>query len=115
MHYFSEKQRVEQLRSLIGSINLLIPALQESKQYVDSIETLQEAALEANRLLVEGFVQDDLSNLSRSVPRLFWLHKEWCPPLEADGLSEPLWFKTLAPLEAKVTEASERLRVIGEY
>ena len=75
--------------------------------------------LAAKQLLADGFNQEELSALSRSVPRLFWLHKEWIPPLEpaktGSGFTEPAWFQRLEPLESNVSAAAEKLRVIGEY
>lgn len=119
MHYYSEKERAKHLSNLIGAIEALLPELEKSGQYLESLATYEKACSVAKQLLTEGFNQDELSALSRNVPRLFWLHKEWSPPLEptkfGGGFSEPAWFQRLEPLESKVSSSAEILRVIGEY
>ena len=68
--------------------------------------------------LDHGFEQDDLSTLSRAVPRLFWLHKEWTPQLvqRPDGtFAEPPWFDAADRLHHAVQNAAEELRVVGRY
>lgn len=118
-HYYSEKERAAHLQRLVEAIDALLPELQKSGKYLESIAGYDKARMIAKQLLVEGFDQSDLSALGRSVPRLFWLHKEWLPPLEpseADrGLSESPWFQHLEPLESAVASAAEKLRVVGEY
>ncbi len=118
-HYYSEKEREKHLQNLIEVIEALLPEIEQSGHYIDSLAAYTNACLAAKQLLAEGFVQEDLSKLSRSIPRLFWLHKEWSPPLEPDPSGgtfvEPLWFQRLEPLESKVAAAAEKLRVIGEY
>lgn len=120
IHYFSEQERTEHLQQLLNGLNLLIPALEESGRYEDSLKSYKAAREKTSQLLSQGFTQEELSALSRAIPKLFWLHKEWMPPLEkvsSTGASseEPLWYKKLEPLEAVVTEAAEKLRMVGEY
>jgi hypothetical protein len=120
LHYYSELERRQHLQNLVDALAVFIPALEKSKHYADRVIAFQQALVETKRLLAESFVQEDLSNLSRNVPKLFWLHKDWQPPLESftpesGRIVEPEWFKQLEPLELSVSEAAEKLRVVGEY
>lgn len=119
MHYFSEKERALHLQDLINAIETFLPELRQSGQYLETLVEYQRSCAEAKQLLLQGFVQEDLSNLSRSVPQLFWLHKEWSPPSEWLALAgesrDAHWFTRLESLEAVVTAAAEKLRVVGEY
>jgi hypothetical protein len=118
MHYYSGAERTRHLADLVGSIEALLPELERSGKYPAKQLEYERACVLAKQLLSSGFTQEDLSALSRSVPRLFWLHKEWTPPLESTvsggRFVEPEWFQRLEPLEAKVS-AAERLRVVGVY
>jgi hypothetical protein len=119
MHYYSQVERATHLKELVGALEALLPELERSGKYPAKQLDYKRACERAKELLLEGFTQEDLSALSRSVPRLFWLHKEWMPPLESikagGGFGEPEWFRSLEPLEAKVSEAAEKLRVVGVY
>ncbi len=120
IRYFTSAERQQQLQMLAEALEQLIPELQLSGRYPEQLGGYRSAFAEAQRLLSSGFNQEDLSSLSRGVPRLFWLHKDWLPPLEqsqdnAGTFSEPAWFQKLEPLEEHVTAAAEKLRVIGEY
>jgi hypothetical protein len=120
MHYYSEFERRQHLQNLVNALTVFIPALVKSGHYADRVIAFQQALEETKRLLAESFVQDDLSNLSRNVPKLFWLHKDWSPPLESftpesGRILEPEWFKQLEPLESSVSDAAEKLKVVGEY
>ena len=120
-HYFSQAEREDQLRTLAEALARFIAELESSGKFSEEVATYRQALHETQRLLADGFNQNDLGVLSRSVPRLFWLHKEWSPPLEeiqgktGTSLVEPAWFRRLEPFEAHVAVAAERLRVIGEY
>ncbi|SDD46314.1 hypothetical protein [Aquimonas voraii] len=119
MHYYTEAERKNQLNELIGSIESFLPELERSGQYLKQQAVYKQVCALAKQLVSEGFNQEDLSTLSRNVPRLFWLHKEWTPPLEptktGGRLTEPEWFLRLEPLESQVSAAAEKLGVIGEY
>ena len=119
LHYYSEQDRARHLQDLVDAIEAFLPELMQSRQYFETVMAYQRSCAEAKQLLLLGFVQEDLSNLSRSVPKLFWLHKEWSPPTEwlapAGDSRDAHWFKRLEPLEAAVTAAAENLRVLGEF
>ena len=119
LHYYSEKEQARHLQGLVNAIEAFVPELQQSGHHLETLVAYQRSCAEAKQLLLQGFVQEDLSNLSRSVPQLFWLHKEWSPPVEWLALAgesrDAHWFKRLEPLEAAVTAAAEKLRVVGEY
>jgi hypothetical protein len=73
---------------------------------------------EVSRLLDSSFSQEDLSRLSRAVPRIFWLHKEWVPPLvqKPDGsYEEAQWFVAADPLHQRVDQLASELRVLRRY
>jgi hypothetical protein len=118
MHHYSEADQASHLGDLLKAITSLLPELERSGRYPAERVQYERVCISAKRLLAEGFTQEALGTLSQSVPRLFWLHKEWMPPLEAlgdgGGLAQPAWFKRLEPLEAKVSAAAEKLRFIGE-
>lgn len=120
LHYFTSTERQQQLRTLAAALERLLAELELSGHYQEQLSAYHASFAEARRLLENGFNQEDLSSLSRNVPRLFWLHKDWLPPLEKsknkDGaFSEPAWFQRLAPVEEQVSAAAEKLRIIGEY
>lgn len=115
MHIYSEQERREHLQALVDTIEKLLPELAVNHQFIRDVPAYTQALDRAEQLLNCGFVQSDLSELSRAVPRLFWLHKDWSPPLEGQPPTEPKWFKRLEPLEGEVQSAAEKLRVIGEY
>ena len=119
LHYYSEKERAQHLQDLVSAIEAFLPELQQSGQYLEALAAYQQSCAEAKQLLFRGFVQEDLSNLSRNVPQLFWLHKEWSPPAEwlspAGKSCDAHWFTRLEPLEVAIIAAAEKLRIVGEY
>lgn len=65
-----------------------------------------------------NFTQEKLSALSRSVPAIFWLHKEWSPIFTLNHVGEyvvPAWFPEADNLHSKVMEAASTLRIMGTY
>ena len=120
LHYFTLTERQQHLRTLAEALERLLTELELTGQYQEQLSAYRASFAEARRLLENGFNQEDLSSLSRNVPRLFWLHTHWMPPLEKSkdkdgGFSEPAWFQRLAPIEEQVSAAAEKLRFIGEY
>lgn len=116
---YTQKDREEHLRELINALQTLVDGLNKTGLYADENVQYQFALGKAQALLGTGFSQEELGNLSREVPSLFWLHKEWNPMLEPTpdrkGYREPEWFKFLEPLEQRVTSAASALRQVGEY
>lgn len=115
MHIYSEEEQREHLQTLVDAIGKLLPELEVNHQFVRDVPDYTQALDRANQLLNCGFGQSELSELSRAVPRLFWLHKDWLPPLEGLPPTEPTWFKRLEPLDGEVQSAAEKLRMIGKY
>lgn len=118
MHLVDNGERVRQLRALGSAIQALLPALSGVETLRGSMPAYESCLAETKRLLDHCFTQDDLSALSRAVPRLFWLHKEWTPQLvqRADGsFAEPTWFDAADRLHQAVQDAAEALRIIGRY
>ena len=80
-HFYTEADRRVQLRALEQALEQFLDVLRSTPELRAPIRDYEENLGEVRRLLAEGFNQDALSALSRAVPRLFWLHKEWIPPL----------------------------------
>lgn len=109
---------MQQLSELKSAIVAFIPVASEMAALQGSVAAYQGGLAEIDRLLSEGFCQDDLSVLSRAVPRVFWLHKEWTPELEriVDGrYREPSWFAAADKLHQRVQDAAEALKIVGWY
>jgi hypothetical protein len=118
MRLVNDSERVRQLKALAAALEAFLPTLEATSALAGSVSAYEQCLAETNRLLAGGFTQDDLSALSRAVPRLFWLHKEWTPHLEQGdngGFSEPAWFKAADALHEAVQNAAEELRVVGRY
>ncbi|KJV24803.1 hypothetical protein VI06_21125 [Aquitalea magnusonii] len=83
----SHLDRMLQLSELQSAIVAFIPEVSDVAMFQEAVVAYHRCLVEIDRLLSEGFCQDDLSVLSRAIPRVFWLHKEWTPDLErmADG------------------------------
>lgn len=120
-HYFTKAEHEQHLRSLADALEQFIPELERSARYPEYVADYRSALLETQRLLAQGFIQQDLNALSESVPSLFWLHRDWMPPLEESQsesgvkYSEPVWYQRLEPLHRKVGVAAAQLKYIGEY
>lgn len=118
VHLFGPAEKTAALKELKSALEAFLPVVRETAELQHAAEAYQACLEVAERLLVNGFRQEDLSSLADAVPKLFWLHKEWVPPLEqaVDGRwQEPEWFKRAEPLERRVVEAASRLRLLGEY
>ncbi len=118
MHLVDKSERIRQLNALKEAIEAFLPTLREVDGLRRSYPAYQACLAEVTRLLDQGFSQEELEVLSRGVPRLFWVHKEWTPQLErmTDGsYREPLWFETAERLHQRVQVCAEELRVIGRY
>lgn len=115
---YMPRDRIAQLRSLERALGELIPVAEATHAVTDLAPKYQEA-LEQVRALSQGdFSQEDLSNLSRSIPDAFHRHKDWIPPLELSGdgrWREPDWFTELDAKLRPVLDIAARLREIGYY
>lgn len=117
MRLFGLAEKTKDLKELKRAIEAFLPIVRDTVELQQAAEAYQACLEEAERLLFEGFCQEDLNALAAAVPKLFWLHKEWVPPLvqAADGRwQEPEWFQRAEPIHQRVIEAAFRLRVVGE-
>lgn len=118
MQLVDDGDRVRQLTALKTAIVAFLPVVSSVDTLRSSVPAFQGCLTEVERLLSDGFNQEELSALSRAVPRLFWLHKEWTPQLEraADGgYQEPSWFAAADTLHQHVQDTAEELRIVGRY
>ncbi len=118
MHMVDDGDRVRQLNDLKRAIEAFLPIVSRVDELRAFAAAYEACLAEVERLLAEGSDQEQLSCLSRAIPRLFWLHKEWTPQLErtADGLyREPAWFAAADSLHQHVQDAAEELRIVGRY
>lgn len=114
---YTMDERIAHLRELEAALAALLPVLDEQPEFAARRPAYAWALGEARRLLMAGFTQGELTALGRAVPALFWLHKDWVPPLEeaVPGRWEaPVWYAALEPLERRVVRAAEQIRVIGD-
>ena len=81
----TEEDRLIQLQKLVTTLECLISYLKQKQLFLNKIDSYESALQEAKNLLENGFNQQQLSTLGRSVPDLFSRHKEWIPPLENEG------------------------------
>ena len=115
---FGQTEKTKDLEELKHSIEAFLPVVRDTVELQQAAEAYRACLEEAERLLSEGFRQKDLSELAGAVPKLFWLHKEWVPPLvqTADGKwEEPEWFKRAERFHHRVIKAASQLRVVGTY
>ncbi|WP_050940401.1 hypothetical protein [Vibrio harveyi] len=92
-YHYTNIDRLKQLNDLKGRLTLLIA-----------------------HLICNGFNQNQLSNVSDSIPDLFNRHKDWVPPLEvgSDGkLSEPQWLLVLENYLQPVLKSARELKELG--
>jgi len=118
MHLRSQAEMARALGELKSAIEAFLPVVRGTPELQHAVQAYEACVKEAERLLASGFCQEDLASLADAVPQLFWLHKEWIPPLEQtpDGTwREPEWFKRAEPLHRRVLEAAYQLHVLGEY
>ena len=104
--------------TLIDALSELIPMVVNNPSHVQRSDEYVDALEKAKLLLLQGFDQDELSDLSRSVPDLYFRHKEWTPPMERDSAGnwcEPTWFSDLEKKLLPVLDAAKVLRTVGYY
>jgi len=104
--------------TLIDALSELIPVVANNPFHAQRSDEYRNVLNRAELLLLQGFNQDELSYLSRSVPDLYFRHKEWTPPMERDSAGnwcEPTWFSDLEKKLLPVLDAAEALRTVGYY
>jgi hypothetical protein len=118
MHYYTQQERVKQLKTLIDALSELIPLIANDPLHVRRSDEYIDALERAKLLLSQGFCQEELSALSRSVPDLYFRHKDWQPPMERDSEGnwhETIWFADLEKKLLPALNAAQVLRTIGYY
>ncbi|AUW04775.1 TPA: hypothetical protein P0E37_005050 [Vibrio campbellii] len=115
-YHYTNNDRLMQLNDLKGRLTLLIAHLQLNHNDAKIISIYECALFDVDELICNGFNQNQLSNVSDSIPDLFNRHKDWVPPLEAgsDGkLSEPQWFLALENYLQPVLKSARKLKELG--
>jgi hypothetical protein len=117
-HWYSTAERRQQLAELAAALPELITITRATPQVFHLVSQYESALAEENKLLRNGFNQEQLSGLSRMVPDAFMRHKEWLPPSEqlSDGQwREPEWYVALESKLQPVLKAAGVLRELGYY
>ena len=115
-YHYTNTDRLMQLNDLKGRLTLLIAHLQLNHNDAKIISIYERALFDVDELICNGFNQNQLSNVSDSIPDLFNRHKDWVPPLEvgSDGkLSEPQWFLALENYLQPVLKSARKLKELG--
>lgn len=110
--------RVTQIQELLLALDELIRVVEDTDEVRLWGETYREARERAARLLVAGVSQESAIALGKSVPDMFYRHREWEPPFEAldDGTRrEAAWYARVAPHLERVLAIAGRLRILGDY
>jgi len=114
---YTKVDRIKQLKVLSQALGKLVPI---AEKYVpNKLEQYKNAIARTAFLLKNGFTQDDLSSLSRSVPDVFDRHRDWKSEIleqkEDGSWCEPDWFTELEKVLQPVLEAAGMLRQLGYY
>jgi len=116
--YYSLKDRKAQLKELKAALEELLPVVAGLSDYADSVESYRAALVSACALLENGFTQEQAMSVGKSVPDMFYRHKDWVPPSRtgADGAPhEEEWFVRAEPKLQAVLAAAGRLAALGFY
>lgn len=117
-HHYSVAEREAQLKDLIAALPPLIEHVHASQKFAALAPQYEAALALARSLLANGFTQEQLSQLGRSVPDAFHRHKEWEPPLvqQSDGSwAEANWFAQLESVLQPALRAAGFLCIVGYY
>jgi len=118
LYFYTVKDRQQQLHQLVDGLLGLIPLLEQYPELSDKLTTYRSGKNRALELLEHGFSQDELTALGRSIPDLFYRHREWEPPAEQlpDGAwHDAHWFTEIEERLQPVLKAAEQLASIGYY
>ena len=116
MGQYSHAVRVKQLHQLRQALVDFISVIDKTHELSEWRSAYEQSLVEVDKLIEGDFDQAALSALSRAIPKLFWVHKEWIPPLTLtpDGRwEEPLWFKEANSKHQEVTDLAFAFRVVG--
>lgn len=117
-HRYTAAERRRHLERLASFLPDLIKVCASQPDLVHLVSEYRSALEQAQELLVNGFTQEQLSRLGRSVPDAFQRHKDWMPPLEQNGNGswrEPEWFAVLEKRLQPTLRAAKTLCELGYY
>ncbi len=116
-HIFTQDEKRKHLSTFIRYVDLLCAHLPKCDDLSCKLEDFQIYRSEAEEMVQNGFIQDDLTELSCSVKSIIHLHKEWMPPMieTNSGWTVPDYYPKLEELHEKVMTTARELRAIGEY
>jgi hypothetical protein len=116
-YHYTEIDRKSQLAALRQALVELIPVAKSTG--VPQSAAYERALAETGRLIARGFVQEELTSLSRMVPDVVLRHKDWESQLlvrNADGRWVfPKWFEELECKLQPALKAAGVLAVLGYY
>lgn len=118
LYFYTVEDRRQQLHQLVDRLLRLIPLLEPYSELSDKQSVYRSAQNRALELLEHGFSQEELTALGRSIPDLFYRHREWEPPAEQmpDGSWKNAdWFSRIEERLQPVLKAAEQLASIGYY
>jgi len=107
-HRYTTEERVVQLTRLAAALRDLIAEMRTVEQLSGNIADYETLLGRCETLLRNGFSPEEIPAFGRTVPDLFYRHKEWEPPREA-------WFERVEGRLRPVLDAAARLSEIGYY
>jgi hypothetical protein len=116
LYFYTVEDRQQQLHQLVDCLPGLIPLLEPYPELSDKLAAYRSGQKRALELLEHGFSEEELTALGRSIPDLFYRHREWEPPAEQlpDGRwHDAPWFTEVEERLQPVLKAAEQLASIG--
>ena len=117
-YQYTADDRRQQLLQLVDGLAELIELLERYPDSAAHVVVYREARERAMELLSREPVPEELMALGRSIPDLFYRHREWEPPAEQlpDGSwVEASWFQELEQRLQPVLRLAGALASIGYY
>ena len=117
-HLYTVEERIFQLQSLRNALTSLVRHLEAVEDLPCQLVAYHAVLEKAAELLERGFTMEEITELGRSVPDLFYRYREWEPPAELlpDGTyHDAAWFKELEVRLQPALKAAGQLASIGCY
>ena len=117
-HLYSIEERIVQLQGLKTALVSLVSYLDTFDDPPEQLKAYRAAMERADELLARSFSGDEITVLGRSIPDLFYRHREWEPPacqMPDGSWQEAEWFAGIEEKLSPVMEAAGRLSSIGYY